>query len=134
DARGPSTDPDAAKATLTVDLANVPLIPGQPNRVEVVPWNAEGSLSGRGLRKIIAGPTQAADPPHLYAIVAGVSQYSNPDLNLRFAAKDAEDFAKGLELGGKRFFGADKVHITLLTTSDDPKAQRPTKESLRKAF
>ena len=42
--------------------------------------------------------------------------------------------AKALELGGKRFFGAEKVHLTLLTTSKHPKAAPPTKANLQKAF
>ena len=64
----------------------------------------------------------------------GVSDYAEPKLNLRFAAKDAEDMARALELAGKRFFGADKVHLTLLSTGDHPKARKPTKQNLRKAF
>ena len=74
------------------------------------------------------------NPPELYAIVCGVSEYAEPTLNLRFAAKDAEDMARALELAGKRLFGADKVHLNLLSTGANPKAHKPTKENLRKAF
>jgi WD40 repeat protein/uncharacterized caspase-like protein len=134
DARGPKPDPDAKKATLTVDLSDVQLIPGQPNKVEVVTWNAEGYLSSRGLVRVIPGPTEAAEPIQLYAVVVGVGTYANPALNLRYAAKDAEDFATAMLLGSKRLFGADKVHLTLLATSDHPQALKPTKENLARAF
>ena len=135
DARGPKPNPDAQKATLTVELSDAHLIPGQPNKVEIITWNAEGYLSSRGrLERVIPGPTEAAEPIHFYAIVVGVGTYDNPALNLRFAAKDAEDFATALQLGAKRLFGADKVHVTLLTTSDNPQARKPTKENLAKAF
>ena len=135
DARGPKPEPDAKKATLTVDLSAVHLIPGKPNKVEVVTWNADGYLSSRGLVREFDAPGEASTPaPELYAIVAGISTYGNPALNLRFAAKDAEDFATALQIGGKRFFGASKVHLTLLTTADNPSAVRPTKDNLRKAF
>ena len=98
-------------------------------------WNAEGYLSSRGLVRQWTPEGQAdAHPPELYVIVCGVSQYAEPKLNLRFSAKDAEDMAHALELAGKRLFGADKVHLTLLSTADDPKAQKPTKDNLRQAF
>jgi hypothetical protein len=42
--------------------------------------------------------------------------------------------AHALELVGHRVFGADKVHLTLLSTADNPKAQKPTEENIRKAF
>ena len=49
DARGPKPDIDAKQSTLTVDLAGAPVIPGKPNQIEVVTWNAEGYLSSRGM-------------------------------------------------------------------------------------
>jgi hypothetical protein len=135
DARGPKPDIDAKQSTLTVDLAGAPVIRGKPNQIRVVTWNAEGYLSSRGL-EILWTPEGEADPspPELYVIVCGVSHYAAPNLNLRFAAKDAEDMARALELAGKRLFGPDKVHLTLLSTGGNPKAQKPTKENIRKAF
>ena len=35
-------------------------------------------------------------PPHLYAVVAGVSDYAGGQLDLRYASKDAADFAHAL--------------------------------------
>jgi WD40 repeat protein/uncharacterized caspase-like protein len=135
DARGPKPNTQAQSATLTVDLSGAPLLPGQPNKVEVVTWNSEGYLSSRGrLERIIPGPTATAEPIQFHAIVVGVGSYANPALNLRFAAKDAEDFATAVQLGGNRLFGADRVHVSLLTTSDYPRALKPTKENLARAF
>ena len=39
-----------------------------------------------------------------------------------------------IELGAKRLFGADKVHLSLLSTDDDPRAIAPSKENFTKAF
>ncbi len=136
DARGPKPDPDAKEIMLAVDLAGaVNLLPGKPNEIEVIAYNAEGYLASRGFKKVYT-PGGAAEEykPELYAIVCGVSDYADPKLNLRYAAKDAGDFATALDLAGKRFFGADKVHITLLTTSDAPGAISPTKANIKKAF
>ncbi|HUK88683.1 MAG TPA: caspase family protein, partial [Terriglobales bacterium] len=75
-----------------------------------------------------------AKAPELYAIVAGITEYASPTLRLRFAASDAEDIAKALELGARRLFGADRVHLTLLASSDDPRALPPTKANFLHAF
>ena len=136
DARGPATDPNAKDARLSVDLANAPsLKPGEDNNIDVVTWNQDGYLSSRSTRLIVKAPGQASSAqPELYAIVAGVSDYASPALKLKYAAKDAEDFAQALELGAKRLLGIDKVHLTLLTTSKDSKNPAPTRANLQKAF
>ena len=135
DARGPKPNANARKSTLTVDLTGAPIIPGKPNQITVVTWNVEGYLSSRGmLRRWTPEGKTDPNPPELYVILCGVSDYADPKLNLRFAAKDAGDMAFALGLAGKRLFGADKVHLTLLSTADNPKARKPTKENIRKAF
>jgi len=108
--------------------------------VTVVSYNQgesyeEGFLSSRGT-VFVCRPSgaRALVPPHLYAIVAGASDFAAPHLRLRFAAKDAEDFAGALALGATRLFGAERSHITLLTTSGKQGSRMPTKANLRKAF
>jgi len=135
DARPPETRPDASDVVVTLDLSDAPAIPSQQNTLRIVPWNAEGYLSSRGVKASYtpSGPADPA-PPELYAIVAGISAYSSPTIALNFAGKDAVDFATALELGAKRLFGVGKVHLTLLTTAPDPRAIPPTKENLLKAF
>src|SRR5262249_56979669 len=76
----------------------------------------------------------STQPPELYAIVGGVSTYSAEALNLRYAAKDAEDMAKTLQLGAKRLCGVERVHITILSTSGNAGTIPPTKENFSKAF
>ena len=55
-------------------------------------------------------------------------------MNLKFAAKDAEDIARALELGGKNLFGAEKTHIHLLTTTGREGVVLPNKQNFRRAF
>ena len=135
DARGPKPDTDAPQSTLTVDLAGALVMPGQPNQITVVTWNAEGYLSSRGLVRQWTPEGQAdAHPPELYAHRLRRLRIRRAEAQPAFSAKDAEDMAHALELAGKRLFGADKVHLTLLSTADDPKAQKPTKENLRQGL
>ena len=51
--------------------------------------------------------------PTLYVLAVGVSKYSNPDLELQFAAKDAIDFAEALL--GQQGLLYEKVELKILT-------------------
>ena len=65
---------------------------------------------------------------HFYAIISGISDYYEKDIDLNFAAKDAEDMAKAMALTARRWFcnkqvqedatfKCENVHIRLLTKS-----------------
>jgi WD40 repeat protein len=129
-------NPNVAQAKLNIDLSKASTtVRGKENEIRVVAWNLENYISSRGDERLwfAGGPTDKA-PPEVYAIVGGISQYAGSQLNLNFAAKDAADIAKAIELGAKRLFGADKVHLTLLSTTSDGRAKAPTKENFSKAF
>ncbi|HEX8737216.1 MAG TPA: caspase family protein [Pyrinomonadaceae bacterium] len=91
-----------------------------------------------------------------YAIIAGVSDYADSSLKLRFAAKDAEDMAQTIMLGARKLFcskeieaktACDRISIRLLST-EKPQAQfvpsadlkqnfkrlEPTKKNFREVF
>ena len=142
DARGPGFDANKNEAIIPIDFANAPIVRGQTNTIQVTAWNVDGYLSSRRLtREWIPEGDADKSPPEFYALVVGISEYSHPDIRLKYSAKDAEAMAGALELGAKRLFpGAgrvpnqSRVHVNLLRTSDDPGAVPPTKENIKKAF
>ena len=136
DARGPNPDPNAEALFLEVPVADDPrLLPGEENTIEVQAYNAEGYLRSRGLVfKYTPLPDAELARPHLWAIVAGVSDYHGEKIDLRYAAKDAEDFAKAVQIAAGRFFGKDHVHLTVLSTERANADLRPTRANLVKAF
>lgn len=119
DARGPEFDPAAQDAVVTIDLTADPrLIPGETNRLEVQAYNAQGNLCSRGLvRGFRVAGSALREPPSLWALVVGVAEYRGHAIDLRYAAKDAEDFAHALHVAASRLFGAEHTHIQLLSTS-----------------
>jgi WD40 repeat protein len=135
DIRGPGTDPAAASAALSVDLAGaVRTVDGQ-NSIEVVAYDALNLLSSRGVKLVWTTP---AAPParreRLFAVIAGVSEYDNPALNLRYPAKDAQDMYQALKLAGEGLFEKGQVSLHLLATGGAPGRVPPTKEQFRRAF
>jgi len=163
DARGAAlrSDPYVPEATLTVDLSHSAYFRGRlcddkgencrVNKVTVISSNTlkelggRGNINSRGAQLFWAATGQGEFAlPTLYAIVAGVSDYGGVEsasLDLRFAAKDAEDFAAALGVGARRLFCPrekpeclNKVQIKLLSTSGRSGTLPPTKENFRKAF
>lgn len=132
----------ANETTVQIDLSKVRLSQLGKNSVTLVSHNAEGDLSSRDI--VVDLPEKLSAPPHpsaasshninFYGIVGGISRYADGNLNLRYAAKDADDFATALNLGAKKLFGVDKVHIRLLNATDLASPDAPTKENFRKAF
>ncbi len=136
DARGLTPEPDARTLQLGVPLAGHPfLIPGARNVIEVRAYNAEGYLASRGLEVVYEAPgTTTAERPTLWALVAGISDYTGDKLDLRYAAKDAQDMARALTLGARRLFGAERVRLFLLSTAQAEGARPPTKTEFRRAY
>jgi WD40 repeat protein/uncharacterized caspase-like protein len=136
DARPRGADSQATRLQFGYNLAgDARLAPGKANRVEVVAYNQKHDLCSRGHVILLEAPGEASvEKPHLWAVVAGVSDYATKDISLRYAAKDAEDFAKALGLGAGRLFGKDNVHLTLLTTSAAAADRQPARKNLVQAL
>ena len=150
DARPARFDSNVPESTLTVSLNDAPFFAGQENKIEVVARNAAGSLSNRGTPRgsdliLLGGDKMQTPTPNIYAIVGGISDYTGDNLDLSFSAKDAEDFAKALEIGASKLLGdTSKVHIRLLTSNGDKsnakftvadaKISTATKNDFQKAF
>jgi WD40 repeat protein len=133
DAREGNFNPKAAQATITIDLSGAPAAAGEDTPVQVIAWNQEGYLSSRPAQTVWK-PAGVAEKrrPDLYAIISGISDYDAPELQLKFAAKDADNMARAMEIGGSRLF--EHVHVMAFsTTSKNPELQ-PSKANLQRAF
>jgi WD40 repeat protein len=132
----------APSLRLSVPIGRSPLFrPGLVNQAEVRAYNAEGYLVSRpayletpvsrGVQPDSTdsiAPVRSAYQPHLYAVIVGVSQYHNPELNLRFSSKDAQDMARAIQTAGKHLFG-DRIHVNLLHSEAEAGSQ-PTRANI----
>lgn len=151
DARPPNFDPQTTKpVTLNISLKDAPFVNGGENKIEIIARNAAGSLTNRGTprgeRFVKTAGAVTTEPPNIYVIAGGISNYTGDNLSLNFAAKDAEDFAKAVEIGATKLLGGDKskVKIRLLTSNGeaskvkfsvaDAKISNATKADFERAF
>lgn len=144
---------------LTVDLKDSAFVRGKicevqtkpetchDNQINVVTSNylaqfKKSNMTSRGsVRVWLIDDDKNYELPTLYAIIGGVSDYTGNTLDLKFAAKDAEDFSNALRLGATRMLCPDKkaeclnkIDITTLSTSGNPGTILPTKENFKKTF
>jgi WD40 repeat protein/Tfp pilus assembly protein PilF len=134
-AHAAGADPDASTAQVSIDLGSAVRAADGRNAVEVIAYDGRNLLSSRGITVIWkTDAPAAAKPPRLFAVVAGVSEYDNPELNLMYPAKDAESMYQALRLAGEGLFGKGMVSLHLLSTSGSPGTVLPTKEEFRRAF
>jgi len=132
DARQAGLDPKSSVTSFELDLADDPrLAGGADNVLEVQAFKEEGYLRSRGVVVLFDSFQEtAADRPALHAVIVAVSDYRGDAIDLRYAAKDAEDFAFSLDLAAGELFGKDHVSIDLLTSFAGDQSGLATRRNL----
>ena len=118
DAFPPGASHDAAEVETALDLSNTPVLSKNPNSITVVAHNASGDLASPDMH-IDWTPMRkaaAAKKISVYAIIAGVSEYADSEINLKYSNKDAQDFANAVAAGATTLFEGENVHVTVLGT------------------
>lgn len=99
--------------------------PGVSLQIKVVAKTADNSVSSRGLVIEMASDTPKIKlKPSIHAVMIGVDAYTDKTLELRYAAKDANDLHKTLELAAVNYLNIDdtnRVFFYNLTVSGNGK-------------
>lgn len=132
DARGKDVKPDEKSAHITIGLKDHPLLVNGENLVEVLTWNAGGTLSGKreSAEFLVEKETYL---PGVYIVSIGVSDYEGSKIDLKYAAKDAADFLSATSLAARNLFTEARTHTYLLNTEKDNPLQ-PTKSEITRTF
>jgi WD40 repeat protein/uncharacterized caspase-like protein len=138
DARPAQFDPTLSQATLRVNLPGKLFLSGQKNPLSIITHDIRGTVLQEFFPPYDYTPNDAAPaaPRHLYAIVAGISEYAPPipDLpNLDYAASDAIAFYRALEIAGAEKFQG-RLDLELLTTAPYSGARWPNKANFQEVF
>jgi hypothetical protein len=141
-----------AKTEVTVDLSGATLKPGE-NTIAVYAFDAGNhirsheattifsvaahadSASGKGFEQQSSNAMRADYRPQFYGIVVGTASFAgNHKMDLAYPAHDAESMMTGLKIGTDKLFGAENVHLSLLTTDAKDEGGQPTKKNIAAAF
>lgn len=134
DARDKSVKTNSQKAKLKVYIANhKSIIKGQENLVAVKAWNKDHWVVSRSQVVSYESKTIEQYRPSVHILSCGVSDYTGTEIDLKYAAKDAEDVSKAIQLGAKQLFGAGKTYAYTLTT-DRSKESYPTRSNILKTL
>ncbi len=121
-------------ANFDYNIENHPYIrKGDLNKITVKAYNQQGYLSSPEKSVYLVDDSRPGEEakPRIFGLVAGVSDYQGNGLDLKFAAKDAEDFHNALKLSAESHFGKENVNLQLLTTLQGH--QIPSKQNILKA-
>jgi len=110
---------------------------GKENPVTVKAYTTDNTISSRGLILNEDKTKEAVtETPNLYAVMVGVSDYKGDELDLKYAAKDANDISNALSNTARKLLnseGKEHVFIYNLTTAGE-RYQLPEKNSIKKVL
>jgi len=115
---------DKMNKTIYYDLSKYQGFNNGENQISARVFNEDNLVASRwetiNYYTEIAGTVSI---PEFYALVVGTSDYSGSEIDLNYAADDADEFSNALQLAANKLFGEDHVHITTLTTNGTPPAK-----------
>jgi len=143
--KGPAGFKNPQGLVINIDLNKYSqyFIPGKDNMISVQAYNGEEYiLSHPQFINYIPVVPKGYNPdeiPDVYIVCIGVSDYYGYAIDLRFAAKDAEDMMTALKTSAEGLFGVNKVHSFLLTSplsirTDVTQIALPTKGNIETRF
>ncbi|RTL57356.1 MAG: hypothetical protein EKK37_15025 [Sphingobacteriales bacterium] len=88
-------------------------VAGETNNIHVKALTASNDISSRStIIEEQGSPASNKAAPNLYAVIVGVSDYKGTELDLRYAAKDANDIAGAIDMAAKKLLNTDdKNHV-----------------------
>jgi WD40 repeat protein len=107
--------------------------------IKIVAWNGDNWLSSvpeivkynplksKGASVNNSAPKKEVEKPRLFALVFGTADYNGTQIDLRYAGKDAADFASALKNSAQKLFGINEVEVNLFNSEATEKTQQPEK-------
>ncbi|MBY0432684.1 MAG: caspase family protein [Cyclobacteriaceae bacterium] len=134
DTRDKNANPDAPTTSINHYVGNLKNLANGNNIIAVKAWNKDHWVESRGEMVTYTKGAGETYQPMVHILACGISDYAGgADIDLTYAAKDADDVGKALKLGAAKLFGAQKSYVYNLTTSQ-PKEFWPTKTNILKTF
>ena len=136
----------AGQVEVAVDLGAATLRPGE-NTVKAYAFDAGNQIRSHEAAAtfVVAAKSKGITPeaddamnpdykPQFFGIVIGTATFGDHKMDLMYPAHDARNMMTGLQIGADKLFGAENVHLRLLTTDAKEESGQPKKENIAAAF
>lgn len=120
-------DTSAAVIELNYKIGEHPFLSsanGGKNKVEVIAKTKDEIVRGKGVEVDVIVEESEEIKPKFFAIIIGVSEYTNRSMDLKFTTKDAEAMTMAIRLGAEELFG-DQVYIYSLHSESNTRPDKP---------
>ncbi len=102
----------APKGNLVEECINVEGMAGE-NEISLTAFNAPNTVQSFLETARFVSTVKQADP-HLYILAVGIDRYRDASINLKYAAKDAADFAGRLSAAARTIYKPENIHLIRL--------------------
>lgn len=92
------------------------------NEISLAAFNAPNTVQGM-METVVFNSTRKSEEPHLYILAVGIDNYSDPSINLKYAAKDAIDFISKFPPKATTIYKPQNIHIVTLTNKKSNKQE-----------
>ncbi|MEO8149760.1 MAG: caspase family protein [Bacteroidia bacterium] len=109
---------------------------GESNTVSLKCFTAKNNISSRGVQVTNTVIEKEKTFPNLYAVMVGVSDYKGEELDLKYAAKDAEDISNAIKISAGKLLNIDgKEHLFFYNLNTGANHYLlPEKKSIKNVF
>ena len=108
------------KGEIFADCGEIDPVAGE-NEVSVAAFNAGNTIQS-SLKTVRFNSRVKFDDPHLYILSIGIDRYRDKDINLKYAAKDAQDLEEKIKTQSATLYKPQNIHYSLLTDGEATKA------------
>ncbi len=112
-------DPRKPKGEQYEECVDIEAIPGE-NEISVVAFNATNTVQS-ALENVTFTSSRKPEEPHLYILAIGNDRYRTLSAKLKYAAKDAKDFAQTLSPKAATLYKTKNIHVTVLENAGKEK-------------
>ncbi|MCX5819760.1 MAG: caspase family protein [Deltaproteobacteria bacterium] len=108
------------KGETFADCGEIDPVAGE-NEVSVAAFNAGNTIQS-SLKTVHFNSGVKFDDPHLYILSIGIDRYRDENINLKYAAKDAQDLEEKIKTQSATLYKPQNIHYSRLTDGEATKA------------
>ena len=108
-----------SKGDLFEDCKEIDAIAGE-NEVSISAFNGSNTVQSY-MKTINFSSGVKSEDPHLYILSIGIDQYTDSNVNLKYAVKDAKDLEERIKIQSATLYKPQNIHYSLVTDREATK-------------